>query len=195
MNWYLEYASGASKKALHLLDPEVALAAHPLSFCPEEVLGSQRLLEIEYHSFDGDTHTGQLVVHRSICRSVQEIFQQLLSWRFPVASIVPISAFGWDDKASMQANNTSGFNYRTIAGQEKISWHAYGLAIDINPWLNPCIENGVAVPQGALYDPTVPGAIVLDSEVVRLFETYGFEWGGKWTTLKDYQHFQFPRLP
>jgi len=194
MNWYLRNASGAGEKALHHLDSALAVSAHPKSACPREILRAQRLLEIEYFSFDGDVHTGQLVVHRQVERSVKEIFRQLLSWKFPVGSMVPVAAFEWDDELSMMANNTSGFNYRRIAGKEKLSWHAHGLAIDVNPRLNPWMEKGVTKPRGARYDPDVRGTIVPDGEVVRLFEFYGFEWGGYWTSLKDYHHFQFPRL-
>ena len=43
----------------------------------------------------------------------------------------------------MQDNNSSSFNYRSIAGgaaRSLLSLHAYGLAIDINPLQNPYIK-------------------------------------------------------
>jgi hypothetical protein len=33
------------------------------------------------------------------------------------------------------------------------------------------------------------GLIRADDPVVRAFESIGWDWGGYWTSLKDYQHF------
>lgn len=45
----------------------------------------------------------------------------------------------------MSDNNTSAFNYRTIAGTDRLSKHGQGLAVDINPRYNPCVrtKNGI----------------------------------------------------
>ena len=34
-----------------------------------------------------------------------------------------------------------------------------------------------------------PGMILADDPVVRAFAGIGWEWGGYWNSLKDYQHF------
>jgi hypothetical protein len=45
---------------------------------------------------------------------------------------------GADDHASMAADNTSGFNCRSVVGRASIrSPHAHGRSIDINPFENP----------------------------------------------------------
>ena len=46
----------------------------------------------------------------------------------------------------MSDNNTSAFNFRTIAGTDIVSEHGMGLAVDVNPFYNPQVketENGV----------------------------------------------------
>ncbi len=192
MNWYLKHIAGARKKALHLLDDTLALMDNPRFPCPPGILEAQVLCTVPYFSFDGATHIGQLVVHRDLVKDVQWIFSELLRWRFPIWSIVPIVAYGWNDEYSMAANNTSAFNYRTIVGREKLSLHAYGRAIDINPRQNPCRSQGRWSPSGARYDSALPGTITADSFVVSTFRSRGFFWGGDWQEPFDPQHFYKP---
>ena len=47
---------------------------------------------------------------------------------------------------------------------------------------------GVITPAGAFYDPTKPGTVT--SEIASLFKSFGWEWGGDWKQLKDWQHFE-----
>ena len=55
----------------------------------------------------------------------------------------------WCDLRSMQANNCSAFNYRSMIHKTKLSYHALGLAVDINPMLNPFIKGSTVLPEGA----------------------------------------------
>lgn len=197
MHGYLRRRVYRRPRLLHLLDEELALGKDPFFPCPHRIpVEIQKELAVIYPVYtwiDGVSHVGQLVVHRSIEERVRKIFSELLRRRFPIASIVPIAAFGWDDTCSMLANNTSGFNYRykDKPGVKELSSHALGLAIDINPLLNPCIRNGVTSPEGAEYNPNMPGTITSDSFVVDIFRAAGADWGGHWKELKDYQHFEF----
>lgn len=147
------------------------------------------LIEVPYISFDGEIHKGQLVVHTDVAEEVRQIFDALLERRFPIARVIPIVAYGWDDDASMAANNTSAFNYRLIRGTNRLSNHSYGRAIDINPALNPYTQyDGEVVPRGARYDAARPGTVTDD--IALLFKSHGWEWGGEWSPHKDWQHFQ-----
>lgn len=167
------------------LSLDAALAGKDI---PNEIRNTLALVEVPYISFEKEIRRGQLIVHSEVAEEVQNIFVQLLESRFPIARIIPIVAYGWDDAASMSANNTSAFNYRVIHGTNRLSNHSYGLAIDINPALNPYTQSdGVVVPLGARYDPQKPGTITTDTAL--LFKAYGWEWGGDWTR-KDWQHFQ-----
>lgn len=198
MNWLCEHAASANAEALHLLPETMALGDDPNFPCPLPIPWEiRRYLVVicgPYYSFDEDQHTGQVVVHRAIALDIVWILHQLCLMRFPIASMVPSAAFDWSDERSMMANNTSAFNCRYIAGTDRLSMHAYGLAIDINPVQNPCCSDGVWVPPGARYDPSAPGTITADSIVVALFRSCGWLWGGNcWKDGPfDPQHFFKP---
>jgi peptidoglycan L-alanyl-D-glutamate endopeptidase CwlK len=158
---------------------------------PREIRESLTLVTVPYFSFAQMRGEGQLVVHSDLAVEVEEIFHALFEMRFPINHITPIVAYGWSDEVSMAANNTSAFNYRLITGKNELSHHATGRAIDINPVQNPYIgPDGGVLPMGALYDREAQGAVT--AAVVELFKSYGWQWGGEWTSLKDYQHFEKP---
>lgn len=159
---------------------------------PEDIRATIALIDVRHIGFDGQLHQGQLVIHQAVTPEVTEIFEKLLEMRFPIERIVPVVAYQWNDDRSMVANNSSAFNYRLIAGTNRLSNHSHGLAIDINPALNPYTQkDGIIVPLGANYDPTKPGTITKDGPVVTLFSSHGWGWGGDWER-KDWQHFEKP---
>lgn len=157
---------------------------------PKPLLDSLRLLDVEYYSFDKKLHKGQILVHKLIKDEVIIFFDKAKSIRFPIHSVIPIVKFGWSDEKSMAANNSSAFNFRKVEGSDKLSNHAYGLAIDINPFNNPVIySNGRISPEGAVYNEDGEGVFTADHPLVKGMKRQGFRWGGDWNTLKDYHHF------
>jgi hypothetical protein len=68
------------------------------------------------------------------------------------------------------------YNARFIAGSTRLSNHAYGMAIDINS-----AENGRG------------GRGQMNESVVRIFNTWGFTWGGTWK-YTDPMHFELSRI-
>lgn len=171
-----------------------ALAQNPAHPCPYGILQHQDLVTAYYWGFDGKERRGQLVIHRELVADVIALLTRLHADRFPIGSMIPIAdpRFAWDDEASMAANNASGFNYRTIAGTSKLSHHAFGRALDLNPVQNPIVKAGVISPSGAVYDPSMPGTFRADDPYVSLMKSRGWEWGGDWNEPKDYHHFQKP---
>jgi hypothetical protein len=157
---------------------------------PQNILENLELVDVYYYGFDNRLHKGQLVVHKDAVQDIEEIFRFIKESRFPITKVVPISAYDWSDEKSSNDNNTSAFNYRFISGTRVISKHAYGLAIDINPLLNPYIKNGTSTPEGSTYDITKAGTISAGSQLVQEFKRKGWKWGGDWKNLKDYQHFE-----
>lgn len=159
---------------------------------PAAILDALVALSVPYIGFDGSEHTGVMVVHQDLAQDVRELFDEMRQQRFPLQSVLPASdpRFAWNDEKMMAANNASGFNYRTIAGTDRLSYHAYGRAIDLNPALNPYIRDGRIEPPGATYDLNAPGTIGPDSFIVKFLESRGWVWGGRWTEPIDYQHFQ-----
>jgi len=149
------------------------------------------LLDVCYVSFDDCLHQGQLVIHEEIRQEILDLFHVMEKLGFPIARVVPIVRYGWSDEASMQANNSSAFNYRLIAGTERLSLHARGLAVDINPFMNPIIySDGRISPPGAQYLPGSRGVLTDQGAVVREFLQRGWRWGGHFQSFKDYHHFE-----
>ena len=163
------------------------------SAAPTPIIDSLSLVDVRYYSFDGLRHAGQIVVCAELEEDLYEIFAFLEEIRFPVGKAIPIAAYSWDDEASMADNNSSSFNFRFIANTEKLSLHAFGRAVDINPVQNPVIyPSGLVAPPGARYAPSAPGALSGSSPVVREFLKRGWCWGGHFDQPKDYHHFEKP---
>lgn len=157
---------------------------------PKEILDSLVLLDIYYFSFDQKLHKGQLVVHSELKDEILEIFEMVKILKYPIAKAIPIVKYNWSDEKSMLDNNTSSFNYRTISGTNRLSLHARGRAIDINPFLNPVINSdGSIVPKGAVYDVKIIGTLYSSHPLVLEFKRLGWRWGGDFQSYKDYHHF------
>jgi hypothetical protein len=194
--------------------------------CPDSILAKQQLLRVFYFGEDKKLHQGQVVLHESLVKDVSDLFEMLVRTELPVNSVVPVShqrfavreyvapreySVVWDDHLSMEANNSSSFNYRRIItadGEKKmLSLHALGLALDINPVHNPCYGNPqhsdtvnfskeAAVghrskaPQNGIYDPEHPQSMTSRHPIVLFLQDRGWTWGGSWGNPLDYHHFQ-----
>lgn len=160
--------------------------------CPTAV-SDLRLVQLTYLGFDGAPHQGELVVHRAHAAALVAVFRRLYEARFPVQRMVTVDRYGGDDDRSMEANNTSAYNCRAVAGGTGWSEHAYGTALDVNPVQNPYVRGTTVEPAaGRAYldrSDVRPGMVVPGDVVVRAFAAAGWEWGGDFRTLKDYQHF------
>jgi hypothetical protein len=152
-------------------------------------------LRLSHHGYDQAVHEGELVVHKDLAREVLTIFKALFDQRFPVEKMKVIDDYQGDDDTSMADNNTSGFNCRFVAGKPGVfSQHSRGRAIDINPRTNPMVVNGeVFPPAGSAFidrKKNAPGLLRTRDRVVREFTRRGWVWGGTWTSMRDYQHFE-----
>ncbi|MEW6581879.1 MAG: M15 family metallopeptidase [Actinomycetota bacterium] len=156
-------------------------------------LGDLRAVRMRHWGFDGRVRTGTLVVHRDAAAVVVTVFRRLFAARFPIRRMVPIEAYGGSDFRSIEADNTSAFNCRAATGSRRWSQHAYGRAIDVNPIENPYVEPGGRVYHVAsrrYVDRTPrPGMAVEGEVLVRAFDAAGWSWGGRWSGVRDYQHF------
>lgn len=156
---------------------------------PQEITEQMVAIQVEYLNYDGDSAIGTLIVNKKIAKEVTEIFKEIKKLDFPIEKIIPISEYEWDDDKSMEDNNTSSYNYRVVANTKKLSNHSFGMAIDINPRYNPMITKGKISPKNGSYSVKNKGTITADSEIVKIFKKRGWNWGGDYKTLKDYQHF------
>ena len=77
------------------------------------------------------------------------------------------------------------FNWRRIAGTDRLSAHSFGIAVDLNAELgNYWRWSGAHRGNVGRYDNRMP------AELVATFERYGFIWGGKWHHY-DGMHFEY----
>ncbi len=158
-----------------------------------------RHVMVLHYDFNGEVAQGELVCNEAIAQDLVEIFFELFRNEYRIERIRLVDEYKGDDVLSMEANNTSCFNYRVIAGTDQLSKHALGLAVDVNPLYNPYItynDDGTAnvSPEiGTPYaDRSSSFAYKIDENdlAYKLFTQHGFTWGGFWNTSKDYQHFQ-----
>jgi hypothetical protein len=162
--------------------------------CPVGFAGL-RLLTVTHWGFDGGAHRGRLVVNRDHAAGMLRVMRRLFELRYPIRQMRLVDAYGADDHRSMDADNTSAFNCRFIAGSPGVwSEHAYGRAIDVNPIENPYVtDSGHVSPlAGAPFverSRRAKGVIHAGGPVVAAFASIGWEWGGNWSWPKDYQHF------
>ena len=157
-------------------------------------LSDLRLLALSHWGFDGASHRGQLVVHRTHARRIVGVFRVLYGRRFPIARMRLVDVYRGNDDRSMAANNTSAFNCRYVSGTRRWSEHAFGRAIDVNPIQNPFVtaDGRVSPPAGRRFadrSKRAPGMIHARDGTVRAFAAIGWRWGGGWAGVKDYQHF------
>lgn len=156
---------------------------------------------LKYIDFKGQEQTGELICNKAIAQDMVEIFHELYRNEYRLESVHLIDEYDGDDTASMTENNTSCFNYRVVDGTASLSKHAYGLAIDVNPYYNPYVVFGrnsdgsdyISPPGSEIYaDRNQSFAYKIDENDLcyRLFTEHGFTWGGNWNSTKDYQHFQ-----
>lgn len=153
-----------------------------------------RAVDATHWGYDGAVHTGRVIVAANRADGIVAVLQDLFDARFPIERMEPVDRYGGDDHASMVANNTSAFNCRTVSGTARWSEHAYGQAMDVNPLVNPYVQGDtVDPPEGADYadrEPAdTPGMIHDGDAAVTAFARQGWQWGGYWTSGKDYQHF------
>ena len=150
-------------------------------------------------NYDNQMHVGEMVCNALIADRVVSILRQLFDARYPIQRMLLPDVYDADDETQMRDNNSSCFCYRNIAGSTNLSKHARGLAIDINTLYNPYyrdLDDGTRFIQPATAeaycnrDWDFPYKIDHDDLCFRLFTAAGFEWGGDWTTRKDYQHFE-----
>jgi hypothetical protein len=160
--------------------------------CPVH-LRDLRLLRLSHRGYDGKSRTGRLIVHRDVARDLVEVFRDLYAARVPIKRMVPVDAYGGSDFRSIEADNTSAFNCRYVEGTTRWSNHASGTAIDVNPIENPYVSGGRTSHRASRpyldRSRRRPGMAYEGGALVRAFDRIGWGWGGRWTSVKDYQHF------
>jgi hypothetical protein len=172
---------------------EITASSPPICHAPINELD---YVKVKYWGFDNHEHEGVLLVHQELSRDIVDIFRLLREHKFPIYKMrPPPGALQPSDDVSMAQNITVTFNCREVTDQPGIlSQHSYGRAIDINPLQNPYIKGDLIIPSGGKAhierNASHKGKITKDSLVYVLFTERGWDWGGNWNDLADYQHFE-----
>lgn len=153
-----------------------------------------RLVRMNHWGFDGKVHQGELIVHRDAVDPLLHVFAEAFEARFPIRRMRVTAEYDGSDERAMADDNTSAFNCRRVTGDpRRLSRHAWGDAVDINPVENPYVDRyGTShPPNGRAYldrERSGPGVIHPGDAVTEAFETIGWYWGARWSE-PDYQHF------
>lgn len=157
-----------------------------------------RYVRVLHYDALGRISVGEMICNKAISDDVTAIMKALFEARYPIERMVLIDEYDADDRRSMEADNSSSFNFRYISGTDRLSNHSDGMAVDINPLYNPYVRvcDGVTVVDPEAGEPYAdrdrdfPYKITRGDICYREFVKRGFVWGGDWTSLKDYQHFE-----
>lgn len=160
--------------------------------CPV-ALERLRYVTVTFRGFDGEAHTGELVLRDDVAADVVGVFRRLFRTGFPIEEMRLPTTADLHAPPTGDGNNTAGTVCRTVRGSSTVSAHALGLAIDVNPFLNPYQKGDLVLPEraSAYLDRgrRLPGMIRPDGVVVRAFAAIGWTWGGSFRTVHDYMHF------
>jgi hypothetical protein len=137
----------------------------------------QRLVRTVFLGQSVTVHTGIVEALKRIDRVITETARNDAETAAFIASI----------------DSLGGYNWRQIRETGRMSYHSWGLAVDIQPgnlgnraiywqWERARNEDWMLVPLDQRWKPPDP--------VIRAFENEGFAWGGKWA-LYDNMHFEF----
>jgi D-alanyl-D-alanine carboxypeptidase len=147
-------------------------------------------IHLNHIGFDHAVHDGVLVVHRRLAKEVSEVFHALFDAGFQIERMQPYEDFPVGEYAA--SNDSVGFYCRPAQDDPStFSWHAYGVAIDLNPMTNPYHDPRGWWPKGSDGDRarSATGLITARSTAVQVFMAHGWAWGGLDNAAPDYMHF------
>ncbi|WP_328443167.1 M15 family metallopeptidase [Amycolatopsis sp. NBC_00438] len=152
-----------------------------------------RYLTMAFWGFDGRAHTGEMLVNAQGAAGITKVFGKLFAAHFPLEEMRVTSPGELTLPPTGDGNSTSAFVCRPARGQTTWSAHAYGLAVDVNPFCNPYTQGDLVLPElaSAYVDRSRkrPGMVLAGDATTRAFAAIGWSWGGAWTSPKDRMHF------
>jgi hypothetical protein len=119
-------------------------------------------------SWDLSVDIRKATCHKKVAESLTNILEQLLDHYGSIQEI---------KRARMHLFGGC-YNFRRVSGSNRLSIHAWGAGIDLDPQKNPL---------GKPYDES---AGMMPKAVVRIFESEGWKWGGRFRSRPDCMHFQ-----
>lgn len=170
---------------------------HPTPVLVDDLI----LIRFIHWDFNGKDKVGQIVLHRNITGAFIEIMKIAYDIQYPLTQAVILDdvAIKGNYRLSLETNNTSGFHSGKDASGMGLSKHAYGLAIDLNPRINPMVINEKLVfpsNSNTFVDNSVyhSGRLHETHDIVLAFMERGFEWHGFLDT-PNFHRFEFSDIP
>lgn len=166
----------------------------------ESTFDNLSYLTIPYVDFKGRVKEGHMVVNKTIADEVLQIFQELYNIKYPIEKMDIVDTYK-DEKEedveynSRKDNNTYSFYYLSELA------NSTGNAIALNPKINPKVENGETEPTNAKKyidrsdtsewkEEEKEACITKESDAYKIFEKYGWTWGGDDTQSPNYMLFE-----
>lgn len=123
------------------------------------------------------------LLHPKLKAEAKAVYDELLFRKIPVRFYSTLRTFKEQDELYAQGRTKPGsIVTNSRAGQ---SFHNYGLALDFCLLL----DGGKVASWDRTLDVNFNNMPEWD-EIVWVFKHYGWEWGGDWTSFKDYPHVQ-----
>ena len=187
-------AGGEYRAAVEPVSPQVRrrMGSTWSPGCPV-ALHDLRYGTTSFWGFDGRPHTGELVVNARVADDVAGVFHRLFRARYPIEEMRLVTTADLEAHPTGDGNNTAAFVCRPARGQSEWSAHANGLAVDVNPFLNPYRDGDLVLPElaSAYLERSWhrPGMITAHGKVVDAFTAIGWTWGGTFDSVSDPMHF------
>jgi len=183
---------GRFRSRITAVPAEVVRRSSWSAACPV-ALRDLRYVTVSFLGFDGRAHTGELLLNRTVANDVVTVFHKLFTVGWPIEEMRITSPADLSAAPTGDGNDTSAFACRPVRGATSWSQHAYGLAIDVNPFDNPYVAGRTVLPElAAFYTDRHRGLAGMNtpgSPPVAAFRSIGWGWGGDYTSKKDWMHF------
>ncbi len=140
-------ASDTFESSIEMVPAEVVARSTYTRACPV-ALEDLRYVKVSFFGFDRKFHTGELLIHEVAAAPIVEVFRKLHAARFPIEEMrIPDPALA-NAAPTGDGNDTVAFACRpVVTSTQTWSQHAFGLAIDINPFQNPYVKGDIVIPE------------------------------------------------
>jgi hypothetical protein len=119
-------------------------------------------------SWDLSVGIRRVTCHKKVAESLEHILEQILEHYGSIQEI----------KRARMHLFWGCYNFRWISGRNRLSTHAWGAGVDLDPRKNPFKE------------PYDESAGMMPKAVVRIFESEGWKCGGRFRSRPGCMHFQ-----
>jgi hypothetical protein len=125
--------------------------------CPVQA-GQLRYLTMSFWGFDGRPHTGEMLVNASVADAVIRVFGTLFAAEFPIEKMRVTGPAELDARPPATAT-TPVPSSAVRCAETNWSAHAYGLAVDLDPFCNPYTKGVWYSPSSLRPISTGPGGV------------------------------------